>query len=69
MSEKYLSIFDKRPLIWAHYFILTAVLFLGFYIGERFFALPNQSIYGMFVFWLAVLWIGDSLIHAVLKVD
>jgi hypothetical protein len=67
--SKWLGIFDKRPLIWFHYVLLTGFLFVSFYIGQVFLSLSSLDTFSMFLFWLAVLWVGDSLIHYFLGVD
>lgn len=69
-KNKFLGIFDKRPLIWFHYVLLVGALFGGFYLGD--FLIPNFSqlnIGLMFVFWYLVISISDQLIHAIIGVD
>ena len=74
-SKKILGIFDKRPLIWLHYFILTGVLFLAFFTAN-FSGLVgvNESVSAgkwilLFIWYFLFISIGDQLIHWVLGVD
>ena len=73
-KKKILGIFDRRPLIWFHYVLLTFIVsvFLGFYVyntqGIVLSDLIKLDIW--FFLWLyLVISIGDQLIHKILKVD
>lgn len=48
---------------WIHYLLLTGVLFLSFYLGESHLNLSSLKTWQMFIFWFAVLVIGDRAIH------
>jgi hypothetical protein len=68
--SKFLGFINTKPKIILHYPILTAFLFLGFYLGEQFLSLSNLSIIEMFVFWTIVLLISDNIIHTyIIKED
>ena len=74
MSRLY-GIFDKRPLIWFHYVLLTGVLFGAFYAASYFGIvtqtqpLSGMKWLGLFLWYFAFISIGDQLIHRVLGVD
>jgi hypothetical protein len=57
---------DKK--FWLHYLILTALLFVGFYIGENLFEVSRFGYFRMFVFWFAVLIIADQITHKILGI-
>lgn len=69
--DKIFGIFSKNPMIWFHYILLVGALFLGFYIGDRYFNLSGLSTFYMFIFWYIVVSISDQLIHSkyILNVD
>jgi len=69
--KKLFDIFDTRLMIWFHYVLLVGALFVGFYIGDRYFNLSNLGFIGMFIFWYIVVSLSDQLIHSkyILNVD
>jgi len=67
--KKLFGIFDKRPLIWFHYVLLTGGLFGLHYLGDILFKLDTQAWYYMFIFYFLGLALTDQLIHAVIRVD
>jgi len=64
MGDKFLGIFDKRPLIYFHYVLLVGVLWLALEVVPSTFG--YWSIWGWIFVWITV---GDQLIHYVLGVD
>jgi len=74
-KKKILGIFDKRPLIWFHYALLTGVVFLAHYVsditGLEAIVLTKPALgWTLLAIWY-FLWlsISDQLIHAILGVD
>jgi hypothetical protein len=67
MAKK--KLFSREPLIWFHYVLLVGAMFGGFYLGEKYLVLSNQSTLWMFVFWFIVVSVSDQIIHYVLGVD
>ena len=75
MRKKILGIFDRRPLIWFHYVLLTGVLFGGFFAASWLnlvtvnTELSAQKWAILFVWYYIFISIGDQFIHKILKVD
>ena len=69
MTKKLFGIFDRRPLIWFHYLLLTLVLFGSYYFGNYLLQTKFTELWVMFLWFLGTLWIGDSIIHAIIGVD
>lgn len=76
MTEKFLGFIDKRPKIIAHYFILSAFLFPGFFIIQiilDILKILNSSVQGyfwMFLFWAFWLMFVDGITHTyIIKED
>lgn len=70
-SEKWLGIFDKRPLIWFHYLLLVGIIFLFIQLSLKYWV-EIRSVTGNFVLFLILLILtagADQLIHNMLKVD
>jgi len=68
--SKFLGFINTKPKILAHYPILTAFMFVGFYLGETFLALSKQNTIWMFIFWTIVILISDNIIHTyIIKED
>lgn len=69
MKDKFLGIFDKRPLIWFHYVLLTGILFIAFFsasmlgIVNQFQQLPPTTWVILFVWYFLFITIGDTIIH------
>jgi hypothetical protein len=68
MGKKIFGIFTTDKLQLIHYILLTGALFLGFYFGETYLNLSKLSLSGMFIFWLAVIYLSDQIIHKVLRI-
>lgn len=62
--EKFLGVFDLRPLYWFHYVPLVAVVALFYFI--YFGVLPDAL--GLLSLYLGVS-VSDQLVHAILGVD
>jgi len=75
MRSKILGIFDRRPIIWFHYVLLTGVLFLAFFSLNKFgivnmsASLSTEKWILLFVWYFLFIGIGDQLIHKLLGVD
>lgn len=74
-KKKILGIFDRRPLIWFHYVLLTGILFGAFFLASYsgIVNMNSELTTGKWIllyFWYFLfISIGDQLIHKVLGVD
>ena len=72
-KKKLFGIFDKRPLIWFHYVLLTLIVQATIYItvgGLAFYNLISWfQFFGDFIIYFPVISISDQLIHYILGVD
>ena len=57
---------DNRKIIWFHYLLLTGLLFLGFYFGEKYLKLSTWNYFFMFIFWFVILFLGDNIVHKII---
>lgn len=71
--KKFLGIFDKRPLIWFHYVLLTIIVLITWYIsivGINFYTQLSWIQYAKdFLIFYLVISISDQFIHLILGVD
>lgn len=69
-ENKIFGIFTKNPLLILHYFMLTAVLFVAHEFSSP---LEQLAMAGnwvpLFLYYVVVLYVGDSLIHWIIGVD
>jgi len=67
---KIIGIFTTNPLLIFHYFLLTGVLFIAHEFSSPLEQIAMQGNYiPLFLFYVIVFYIGDSLIHYILGVD
>ena len=69
-DNKLLGIFTTNPLLILHYFLLTVVLFVAHAVSTPLEQIAMAGNYiPLFLFYVLVFYVGDSIIHWILQVD
>jgi hypothetical protein len=68
MEKKLFGIFDIRIRYILHLILIVGFLFLGFFIGDKYFNLSKLNYFQMGVYWLIILFIGDSIAEKIFNV-
>lgn len=63
MKVSWKKIFSKKPKDYIHYLVLTAILFLYFYVGDFSINLSTRSPIFIFIFWFIGIAFGDQIIR------
>jgi len=66
MKKKILGIFDRRPLIWLHYVLLTLISQVSTILW---FKPTTRTFLTTFIVFFLIISISDQIIHKILNVD